>query len=284
LLREVLQNALDARRNDQSGPVTVSIKLNMLDELRRQLMSDMVPPAHLDRFKESMPHLGNTQIDDVATCLIVEDFGTTGLTGAIDNPDLDAPGQNWNAFWFREGEGGKEAASGNGGAGQGKITYFSSSAIRTLLALTVRSDDSLSALFGASSFLRDYQYDSVKWRRDAYLGIPKGESWEDRVYLPNCSEPEITKFIQAFKLDRDRSQTGLSLVIPAPKQFEMSEAIEIVIAEFFVPIYRGDLTVRLGDKVLEKASIVSMANAHLGDERARDLHTCTTRHYREFLV
>lgn len=283
LLREILQNALDAKLPDSSH-VEVSIRHTALDEHAKAYMATLIASEHLDRFNHSVPHLREAAgISQVTDCLIVEDFGTSGLTGKTDDPEVEGKGQNWNAFWFREGEGGKEGSSGNGGAGQGKITYFSTSAIRTLFAYTVRSDDNCEALLGSSSFQRDYQYQGVRWRRDAYWGIWVGSDINLKV-LPVQSEGPASLFKRKLGLERKANQSGLSLVIPAPREFNLSDAVEIAIAEFFVPILRGDLVIQIGDIRLEKTSIIELADEHLPDARARQLHTCTTRGYREFLA
>lgn len=282
LLREILQNALDAKVS-ASAPVEVSVQHRELDADGKSFVSSLVSAEHLDRFKESVPHIHEAQASAVTSCLVVEDFGTSGLTGALDQPDLDGKGQNWNAFWFREGEGGKENTSGNGGAGQGKITYFSTSGIRTIFAYTVRADDKNEALFGASSFLRDYQHGGLKWKRDAYWGLPRGEGI-DRIHLPVIASAHIEAFRGHLGLTRLAGQTGLSLIIPSPKDIRMVDAVQIVIAEFFVPILRGDLIVKMGGTVLEKSSIVVLADQLLPDARAHELHTCTTKGYRAFLV
>jgi len=130
-MREVLQNALDARRA-QDAPVKVTLSYRELDPSGRKYVDSVVPREHLDRYVQSVPH-SYQNVAPITDCLVVEDFGTTGLTGVYDDPDKDGAGQNWNAFWFREGEGGKEGGTGNGGAGQGKITYFSTSGLNHLL-------------------------------------------------------------------------------------------------------------------------------------------------------
>jgi len=242
----------------------------------------MIPQEHLDRLGASLPHVDAVQRNKITSCLVIEDFGTKGLAGVIDQPDLDGPGQNWNSFWFREGEGSKEGTAGNGGAGQGKITCFSASKVRTLFAYTVREGDSPRALFGSSSFLRDYQHNEAKWKRDAYWCLPQGE-WPDRVHLPVQDSAAINNFCVAFGLSRDDRKAGLSLVIPAPKEINAFEAVQIVIAEFFVPIYRGDLVVEIESVLLDSETIAAIADEKLTDERARELHTCTTKGYRGFL-
>lgn len=282
LLREVFQNALDAKI-DSANCVEVTLQNKELSEQAACFMSELIPAQHLERFNRSVPHLQLAAPAGVTTCLVVEDFGTSGLTGDLDNPELDGSGQNWNAFWFREGEGGKEHGSGNGGAGQGKITYFSTSGIRTIFGYTVRHGHMDEALFGASSFLRDYEYDTHKWKRDAYWGVWAG-SPPDQLVTPLQAGDTIAKFRQHLGLKRTPEHSGLSLVIPSPKSIDTAEAIRITIAEFFVPIYRGDLVVTIDDVRIERASIVALADSYLTDAHARALHTCTTKGYREFLA
>lgn len=277
LLREVLQNGLDARA-DLSQPVRVRLSRVSVDEA---FCEALLPQEHLDRLKRSLPH----RQDDVIrpdSFLVIEDFGTTGLTGTTDNPERDGTGENWNAFWFREGEGGKELSSGNGGAGQGKITYFSTSSVRTVFAFTVRLDDKQAAIFGASSFLRDYDFGEHKCLRDAYWGLHIERDDQVLMAVPSSAQVEIQRFRQELGLTRTLSQPGLSLIIPGAKQFNDSEAIEVVSAEFFAPILRGDLSVDIGTTLIDKTNVIELANRYLTDERARELHTCMTAGFRDF--
>jgi hypothetical protein len=280
LLREVLQNALDA-------PVTEGLKTEVkigvatLTEGDAPFIDWLIPPEHLERFKISVPHIKDPP-KAVRRFLVIEDFGTTGLIGETKDPDVDGVGQNWNAFWFREGEGSKEHGAGNGGAGQGKITYFATSGIRTIFAYTVRSDDGCEALYGASSFLRDYEFGSGKWLRDSYWGLAK-KVRDATIAVPSAEASLIKSFKEKFGVLRQAGQTGLSLVIPSPRDFDPKEAIEVIIAEFFTPILRGDLVVSVGDTRLDSETIMSLADAMLPDDRARELHTCTTAGYRAFI-
>lgn len=280
LLREVLQNALDARATE-SEPVIVRVAEKTLPDSEADFIDGLIPADHLERFKTSVPHIQDP-LTEVRRFLVLEDFGTTGLMGETKNPDVDGKGQNWNAFWFREGEGSKEHGAGNGGAGQGKITYFSTSAIRTIFAYTVRKDDRCQALYGASSFLRDYVFNSTKWLRDSYWGLSRKHE-EATIAIPSADVVSIQSFRDKFGVVRQSDQTGLSLVIPSPREFSAQEAIEVIIAEFFTPIFRGDLVVTVGDTRLDAATIMTLADSILPDERARELHTCTTAGYRAFV-
>lgn len=280
LLREILQNGLDARSD--ALPVTVSLSQRKLVGKSLEFMQSLLPTEHVKRFDASTPHI-QVADHDLSHVLVVEDFGTSGLIGAVDDPDLDGKGQNWNAFWFREGEGGKEQGVGNGGAGQGKITYFSTSAIRTLFAYTVRNSDGVGVVYGASSFLRDYQFGGVKWLRDSYWGIRKSHA-EATIAIPSTDAEFTRQFVSQLGLERSVGETGLSLVIPAPRVFDSDEAIQVVIAEFYAPIIRGDLIVRIDGALVSSETVDAMAAAKLSDQKARELHTCTTKGYRAFFA
>src|SRR5687767_9967113 len=56
LLREVLQNALDARTSPDA-PVTVYLSHRSLDDSARGWMGSIVDVEHLKRFEASMPHV-----------------------------------------------------------------------------------------------------------------------------------------------------------------------------------------------------------------------------------
>jgi hypothetical protein len=279
LLREVLQNGLDASVS-QHEPVTVTIRVTSPRTGGVKLGESLVTDEHRKRLIASMQRQEPERID-LSQFLVIEDFGTSGLIGVTDDPDLDSTGQNWNAFWFREGEGGKEHGSGNGGAGQGKITYFSTSQVRTIFTYTVTEVNKEGALFGASSFPRDYSYEGGKYLRDAYWGMPK-ERKEALICTPSQDIQLVELLRSELGIKRQKGVAGLSLIIPAPKFFDNFSAIKITIAEFYAPIIRGNLVVTIGETRIDKSNVDSLANDFLKDADARELHTCTTKGFRKF--
>lgn len=279
LLREVLQNGLDAKDEAQTS---VHVRLARV-AVSQDFSKVLLPDQHLERLRHSLPHLhGEAERPD--SYLVIEDFGTTGLTGSLKNPDLDGHGENWNAFWFREGEGGKEVSSGNGGAGQGKITYFSTSSVRTIFAYTVRVEDKVGAVFGASSFLREYGFGTHKWLRDSYWGHHIERDDGEQIAVPVTAAQEVQRFREALGLTRSPDQPGLSLVIPGPKEFKDTDAIEIVTAEFFAAIIRGHLSVQIGEICINRENVAELADQFLSDTRAMELHTCMTSGFRVFFA
>ena len=112
LIREALQNPLDVRAPDNLGPVIVKISVLQPGEFDAEYLASLLSGEYSSRLEASggdpMPDLSSTSI------LILEDFGTTGLQGTWNNQDKDGLGENWNAFWFREGEGAKAVKGSNG--------------------------------------------------------------------------------------------------------------------------------------------------------------------------
>lgn len=284
-MRELLQNALDARAPDQPC-VKVTLRRTRADA-SHPLLRSLVTEEHIGRHRAANPGpdlLGDAPVSDF---LVIEDFGTTGLTGTVDNFERDGPNENWNAFWFREGEGGKENGTRNGGAGQGKITIFAASRIRTILALTIRNDDFRELAFGAASFIRDYEYgegtDRHKWLRDSYWGRWSG-SGEDLRVLPVEDTGLANQFRQVLGIRRLRSQPGTTLVIVQPHDFKAEDAVRITLAEFFLPILRGTLAVTIEDTEIDSANVRELAGWYLTDERARELGTCMTGGFRRLIL
>ena len=77
--------------------------------------------------------------------LVIEDFGTTGLKGAVDVKD---DGQ-FCGFWRRFGRSNKKQAQG-GRWGLGKLVFPSASQVRTVVGLTRRAGDAKQLADGSS--------------------------------------------------------------------------------------------------------------------------------------
>ena len=260
LVRETLQNPLDARAS-ANDKVRVSYRIVELDladsRVAKSLFSsDWVRHATAGQLlQRPMP--------PKARFLLVEDFGTTGLEGAYRDSSIDGPSENWNAFWFREGEGAKHARA-NGGAGQGKITLYLASEIRTVIALTHRKSDGRELLFGCSRFLRNYRLDDLhdRWAKEARWG---SEPDPERQAVPIIDNGLIEAAKRELRLRRE-SLPGTSFIVPLPQDNITEEGIRAaVINEFFFAISRGRLEVTIGDSVLDQKTIVAAA-ADLGQD------------------
>jgi hypothetical protein len=271
LVRETIQNPLDARSEGQSVRVRYYITSVAID-------GSTVIPAIFQRTWLEHAIAGGLRVDHTVprriSFLVIEDFGTSGLEGSYNDSSVDGETENWNAFWFREGEGAKRSRS-NGGAGQGKITLYLASLVRTVFAITSRRSDAMQLAFGCTRFRRNYKIeaDANRWSKEARWGATDS---------PNklATPIEDMDVIEAMKveLQLDRGvEPGTSFVIPLPNEAITEDSIkEAVINEFFFAISRGHLSVDVGHAHLDSSTIETEAE-HLGD-RCR-----LTKHYRAFL-
>jgi hypothetical protein len=271
LIREALQNPIDARDPGSTTPVKVRISILKPGSYDADYLARILDEDYGARLEQSgadpLPDIENESV------LVLEDFSTTGLEGSWCDPNADGPGENWNAFWFREGEGAKATGS-NGRAGQGKITYYRVGAARAVFGFTVRKSDSKKLLMGRSAFRRVYPYQGKKYLRHSF--------WCTGVGQPVTDVDEIMAFRAAFKLAR-LSEPGLSLVIPFPKEFEAAVAIQTIITDFYYPIACGHLELLIGGVEFTAENIDSMANQVLTDELARQKRSSFTKGYRSLV-
>lgn len=278
LIREAIQNPLDARAVGSCRPVRVRLSVLQPSQFDATYLASLITEDYKNRLIAS----GGEPLPDIASTsvLVLEDFGTTGLEGNFKNSNVDgnqeSNQENWNAFWFREGEGAKSAAGSNGRAGQGKITYYRIGAARAVFGLTVRQSDGKQLLMGRSSFRRVYPFGELKYERDAFWCVQSDSP------LPVDNINELERFRAAFRLARLNEEPGLSLVIPFLSETERAgeEAIRTIIAEFYVPIARGRLEVVIGDLTINLDKLDAIADHVFPDEIARQKKSSFTKGFR----
>lgn len=274
LMREILQNPLDARASDNSGPVRVTLKLLQSGNFDADYLANLLGGDYSSRLEAS----GGEPLPDFAggSVLVIEDFGTTGLQGRWDDQNADGAEENWNAFWFREGEGAKSATGSNGRAGQGKITYYRIGAARAVFGFTVRKSDGRRLLMGRSAFRRVYPYLGSKFNRHSFWCCGSGHP------LPIADDEEIMAFQKAFGLSR-QSEPGLSLVIPFPAGFDPKEAVRTLISDFYYPIASGNLELSLASIDIDASNVDTIAAREFSDEIARQRKSSFTKGFRSLV-
>lgn len=236
LVREVLQNALDAKAGD--GPVRVRFSIHAA--------AFAPPPSRLEDYLARLRPEPTDRDSGSAGFLVIEDFGTRGLEGAIDrNSDppaghLDREDLYW--FWRNVGRSGK---TGNdlGRWGLGKVVYRAASRLRCMFALTVRVSDRQPLLLGQAVLSvhahggREYQPEGFWCDGVNAAGVP----------LPATDPALVAQFIDDWRLTR-RGEPGLSVVVPAAAtQLAAGRLAQAAAVGFFVRILRGDLVVEVAD-------------------------------------
>lgn len=262
LMRECIQNPLDAR----NGAEHVEVHFRWGHVPASSFFAKDVFTAHLGQ------QLVNGKVVALGTfpaeipVLMIEDFGTTGLIGTYEDSSVEGAGENWNAFWFREGEGVKPTKA-NGGAGQGKLTMFVASGYRTVLAMTKRTDGKR-LFFGSCRFRRNYLVGKERYAREARFGSTSDPM---KLSLPIANPDVLDQYVKDLHLLRGE-RLGTSFIIPQPSDEITKEALQAaVVNEFYFPILRGRLTVYINDKEISATTIAGIA-----DELADSLRLSAT--------
>jgi len=249
LVRESIQNSLDARPPRSRAPVRVAFRFAIgrraLDaDASRAYFAGLEP--HLQSVAKIV-HVPPPPADEAVPFLLIEDSGTRGLTGDPEiDPELAAGTEDrkndFFYFWRNVGRSSKGEID-RGRWGLGKAVFTVASRIRTIFGLTRRADDDRALLLGQSVLKthildgkRIYPYGFfARHRRGSDLPLPI----EDPILLD--------RFADDFGVRR--SEPGLSIVVPHYRDDELSfEKIRSsVVHQYFYPILRGDLMVELQD-------------------------------------
>ncbi|HEY3055272.1 MAG TPA: hypothetical protein VGK31_05005 [Thermoanaerobaculia bacterium] len=252
LVRESIQNSLDARRG--RGAVRVRFAFGVgTDALPAEGAEHYFTGLreHLEAVSSSI-HSVIPKEDESVPYLLIEDFGTRGLTGDphID-PELAGDEETKNDFfyfWRNVGRSNKSDID-RGRWGLGKAVFAVASRIRTIFGLTVRADDRRGLLLGQSVLkthilegTRVYPYGFFA-RFERKNGLP----------LPIEEAMLLERFADDFRLHR--AEPGLSIVVPYFRAEDLSfeRIVESAVRQYFYPILRGELVVDVDDGVRKES-------------------------------
>jgi hypothetical protein len=263
LVREALQNALDAGKNvpRHGQPVRVRIGLHR--------GSHALPAAraarwfgtlrgHLDAKGNGLKDVPNASED--CEFLVVEDFGTSGLTGDIASDSADGPRNNFVDFLRSDGRT-RKGEGDRGSWGVGKNVFPRASRINGYLAFTVTYDKKLRLLMG-KSILKIRRVGTAQYQPACYLGASWGAG---EVPKPHTADGPIDAVREDFRLKRD-NDPGLSLVMPwVDTEITYDDLLRAVATEFYFAILGGGLAVTLtnGDAelTLDRGDIIERVQA-----------------------
>lgn len=253
LIREGIQNSLDARNKDEEVMVRICIsgreKAVSPDKVSKFLSEGWIH-FHADKSGLYDP----PRIDEPCEYLIFEDEGTTGLTGDIGQTEPDDDQQNPFFYFFRaEGRSGK-GAKDRGRWGVGKTAFLLASRISTYFGVTVRADDGTKLLMG-SSVLKNHSVDGATYMPDGWYGE---RTDEEEAVMPVADEALIDEFCNIFDIPRG-NKAGLSIVVPWCSLTD-TNIKHAVIRDYYYPILMDRLEVIIetpsGEMALDENNIL----------------------------
>lgn len=245
LVREATQNSQDARDRERGVPVLLRISLVTRDDgLDEELLATLTDGL-MPHLKESGIEIGDDLIASPSV-LVVEDFGTEGLTGRVD--DENDPG-NFRSFWFRHGSSYKKGGN-NGRWGLGKLVFPMTSAARCFFGLTIRKDSAQPLLLG-QAVLKTHSIGGKRFAPHGHFG----ETASDDHLCPISDATFINAFSKGFGLSR-KSEPGLSVVVPFPRaETDRDKLLEFVVRNYAYPILTGKLVVDVLGQSVDAAGI-----------------------------
>jgi hypothetical protein len=267
LVRECIQNSLDARHADEEVSVRFFVGNDgSMSAATADFWFGSLWP-HLRSPDCRLPHV--PRAPNVGGFVVVEDFGTRGLEGDVRQGGLSDVDNRFFNFFRAEGLSGNPLNGTTGGSwGVGKSVFNRCSRINTFLALTGRRAEGGAALIG-KSVLRHHRMADGEFQWLGQLGVRDPSN--DCMVLPETSGALVNRLVRDFSLARPiegtRVEPGLSVVIPYVDGEISAEAIsEIVIREYFYPILAGRLRVRICGMIRGRQETVDLDAGRLEDE------------------
>lgn len=267
LVRESVQNSLDARLPHSEAPVKVRFAFSSsehaldLDSSSRYLVDF---EAHLEAVALADPveaavtaaNPASQDEEDAVfdafdllktpmTLLVVEDFGTTGLTGDIEANSEREEGNRFWGFFRSSGISGNDEGKG-GSWGLGKWVFPDVSGVNACFGITRRVGEERMLLLGMA-VLKTHSIDDGKFPPYGQFAASSEESDLDWLPMPIDSlEPganAVESAISDFRLRRGK-QSGLSVVIPWPaRELNPHRIARSVLTQYFFHVAKGDLVV-----------------------------------------
>ncbi|MFL6227531.1 MAG: hypothetical protein ACJ741_01985 [Pyrinomonadaceae bacterium] len=262
LTREGIQNTLDA----VCGGATARVRFYLSGA------DAALPAAIMTRYmRDGWPHFlaERNGLKDCpgenAPCpfLVLEDFGTTGLTGDTEQWE-DRPGVKNSFYYFcrAEGQSGK-GEQDRGRWGVGKTVFPRSSRLNTFYAFTVRDDDKRHLLLG-QTVLRSHHVSDKYYTPDGYFGLHQND-----LSLPVEDAKMLEQFRQDFRLSRE-NEPGLSIVVPwCDEEITFERLLDAVMRQYYYPILSGKLSVTVAtperEVVLDDTTLLDELRARPAD-------------------
>lgn len=266
LVREAIQNSMDARIDDQTVRIRFAFSgdAEALSAERAARYLDGLYP-HFNAVAEghsSQPATGHRTLEEEEAIgdavqllygempyLVVEDFGTTGLTGDLEQ---NSDREERNNFWgfFRSVGIAVKGSDAGGSWGLGKWVFPDASRVNSFISVTHRQGEDRHLVMGMS-VLKTHMVGQNKY--PPYGHFADASELDDFEWLQMpVDSTETPNFVNTaiddFKLRR-RDGTGLSTIIPWPwDELDAAGIARAVLTQYFVPIVRGDLVVEITDR------------------------------------
>lgn len=246
LAREVIQNSLDAKRDDINGPLVVDfqlIEINQdefpgLENLNKHVIGTI---GYCKESEKTNIALTNSKkqasilSQKTFTVLKISDYNTKGVSGS---DDLSTKKNKWKGLVYNDGDSIKDSGGALGSFGLGKNASFAISSLKTVFYVTRDMNDNY-AMEGVAKLYTSY-VDGVKYFNEGYFCN------EDNGKTTPLSEEEAVSISNIF----ERDDRGTDVIIFEPNIVLIKDKvkwylIESIISNFFMAFVDGELEVKV---------------------------------------
>lgn len=261
IIYECIQNSIDAKKNTDDK---VCLKIHFKKVYKKDLpfLNDNFRSHCQKSIKISDPRILDEQQIDI---MIMEDFSTTGITGDPEiQDDQTDTGKVNNYFYMNYSFGGNQklASFDQGGSeGEGRQTFCLNSEISTFFYYSVdSSNDNKEAFFGIS-YLGKRKVNQQMYSPFAYFGNPKPNKKYKEItdVYPVTDSETISDLVKKFKLKREKSQSGLSIIVPFYNlKFKKEKKLLIakILDVYRIPILRKKLELHIEDDIIDNSNLL----------------------------
>ncbi len=244
LVREAIQNSLDARLPDEQLRIRISFP-NPDKVLNRERKNPYLRGLweHLNANRSGLTNLPSST--EPLNYVVLEDFGTRGLQGdPTQSEDVDlnvsTARNDFYYFWRNVGRSRKHAAE-LGRWGLGKTVFPAASRINAFFAFSIRADDRRTVLMG-QAVLKIHKLRDQRFYPYGYFG-----QFDNGFALPVEDAARVDSFSHDFLISR-QDEPGLSVIVPFPVAELTPRAIlASIIRHYFIPIISGDISAEVVD-------------------------------------
>jgi hypothetical protein len=275
-IREAFQNSIDGAVSE-AVPVRIRIFFSGQSKSQgisvwRKYFGSLL--KHVEASISDLP-LTNEDLDRLSRerCqyIVIEDFGTSGLTGAPDAWDLASGATEENHFYhFYRTVGRSGKASGQLGSwGIGKFVFLMASQLRAMIGLTIPDSGPSKGqpLLMGQSTLRYHVLDGVSYVNDGWFAVSRPS---DELALPVGDATVVDEFRKEWNLQR-MSEPGFSILVPFADELDSYEILKTIVDEYSGKILDGSLEVLLQDSDLGEDELLTKATIREFLERYRDV-------------
>jgi hypothetical protein len=245
VIREAIQNSLDARDKKSGKPIEIRIALGIG-------AGAVKAPDASPYFSDVWEHLAAPKcgllhaprVVEPCAFLTVEDFGTSGLEG--DPKSWSAKEGKTNSFYtfFRAEALSDKSGDDRGRWGVGKLVFPRASRGSAFFGLTVQRS-TLDTMLMGRMVLKHHTVAGVEFQPDAFFGAKEPVDDDADFVMPCRDAAYIDRFRKLFGVTRT-NEPGLSVVVPwlyqeSDDEFSAASLTRAIAAEYLLPILRGKL-------------------------------------------